>query len=331
LASRAEKEIKKACGLACKAIDSRSLNQEAAISGASAMVISSCLENAKEINGISVTLRDVQPQGNISYLVPVFKADLDQDRKRIKSNLTFGENSAGTFSLFSIFDINAPENPVLDSWSAELIFLREFQAWLDREEEEVPEYIQERIDLLADAPSIGLVDNLFWQGLDGNELEIRSDFTLLNTEGGDRKVSQADIFVVISALLRTLRNRDESKGKLKLTYGPYKRSVLSPNCFERFTDGVIQAAILRAARGYELSYANCESGVNTRMRDVIMNLLNGTSSSAQAIPEFLLALALGKLTLYQEQKLEIFDAVSASSNANQESKLLARYLRVRMQ
>lgn len=309
-----------------KVVDSRGLLKVASSNDSSALVITACLDNPKELNGVCLTLRDRQPQGNIFYLTPIFKADSSGGRKRVRSNLTYGENKADTFSLISVINFNLPANPKQDSWSAELVFLNKFKEWLDRNESVRPHFFDDRIDKLRLAPSIGLVDDLFWPGRDGEKLTIRSDFTFIKTYAGERSLSQADIFVVVSTLLRALRSRVGSADKPALVYGPYKRAVISPDSFERFTDGVIQAAILRAVRGQELSYSNCAESVSAQMRDVITNLLNGPGNSAQAIPEFLLAIALKKLSLHSEHEMEIFQAVVDNDGVNDESKRLAQYL-----
>lgn len=311
-----------------KVVDSRSLLNVIPSNDSSTLVLTACLDNPKELNGISLTLRDKQPQGNVFYLAPIFKADRVEDRKRIRSNLTYGENKADTFSLISIIDINLPDSPKQDSWTTELNFLNKFKAWLDQNEIDSPDFIQTRIEILEKAPSTGLVNKLFWPGIDDNELEIRSDFTFIKTHGKKRRLSQADVFIVVSALLRSLRNRSGSVDKPALVYGPYKRAVISPDCFERFSDGVIQSAIFRAARGQELSYSNCTESVSAQMRDVVTNLLRGPKNSAQAMPEFLLAIALNKLNLHPEHEMEIFEAVQENDQVNKVSKLLAKYLAV---
>lgn len=325
LARNADTTIKSYRDDSHEIIDSKSLLNVSSSDDSSALVLTACLDNPKELNGISLSLRDKQPQGNVFYLAPIFKADRGEDRKRIRSNLTYGENKADTFSLISIININLPNSPKQDSWSAELNFLYEFKAWLDQNEIDLPDYIQTRIEILENAPSTGLVNKLFWPGIDSSELEIRSDFTFIKTHGNKRQISQADVFVVVSALLRSLRNRG-GVDKPALVYGPYKRAVISPDCFKRFSDGVIQSAILRAAREQELSYTNCAESVSAQMRDVITNLLNGPENSAQAVPEFLLAIALNKLNLHPEHEMEVFEAVQGNDRVNIVSKLLARYL-----
>lgn len=308
--------------LALDPVNGRELRRLAKKDEASALVISACIDDARELMGISLTLRNIQPRGNVAYVTPVFKSASDAERKRIKSNLTFGENKANTFSLFSLLDISLPASVEKDSWSRELDFLREFEGWLDKEELEHPQFLDARIELLLNASKDGMADQLYWPDKDGGELRVRSDFTLLNADGGCRPLSQSDIYVAISCFLWALRNGVPKKPKL--AYGPYARAVLQPETFQRFNDGVIQAAILRAARGRELAYSNCEKEISFRMRNVILELME-PQGNGESLPEFVLAIGLRQLTLHPEHEQCVLEEIFRNG-VHPNAALLARYI-----
>lgn len=308
--------------LALEPVNSRELRGLAKKDEASALVISACIDDARELMGISLSLRNVQPRGNVAYVTPVFKSASDAERKRIKSNLTFGENKANTFSLYSLLDISLPASVEKDSWSRELDFLREFEVWLDKEGLDRPQFLDARIELLLNASKDGMADQLYWPDKGGGELRVRSDFTLLNAEGGRRPLSQSDIYVAISCFLWALRNGVPKKPKL--AYGPYARAVLQPETFQRFNDGVIQAAILRAVRGRELAYSNCEKEISLRMRSVILELME-PQGNGESLPEFVLAIGLRQLTLHPEHEQCVLEEV-VRNGIHPDAGLLARYI-----
>lgn len=308
--------------LALEPIDSRELRTLTKKDEASALVISACIDDAHELMGISLSLRNVQPRGNIAYVTPVFKSASDAEKQRIKSNLTFGENKANTFSLFSLLEISLPASVEKDSWSRELDFLRELEVWLDKEGLERPQFLDARTELLLNSSRDGLTDHLYWPDKDGRELRVRSDFTLLNAEGGVRPLSQSDIYVAISGFLWALR--DGVLKKPKLVYGPYARAVLQPETFQRFSDGVIQAAILRAVRGRELAYSNCEKEISLRMRNVILELME-PQGNGESLPEFVLAIGLRQLTLHPEHEQCVLEGIVGNS-VHPDAGLLARYI-----
>lgn len=310
--------------LSLEPLDGGELRRLSEKEGVSALVISACVDDARELMGISLTLRNKQPRGNVTYVAPIFKSASDAERNRIKSNLTFGENRANTFSLFSLLDISLPDSPGKDSWSRELDFLQEFEGWVDMKELDRPKSLDARIELLANSSKDGLVEKLYWPDKDGKKLKVRSDFTLLNSEGGKRNLSQSDIYVVISCFLWALRNGVPKQPKL--AYGPYERAVLQPEVFQRFTDGVIQAAILRAVRGRELAYSNCEKETSLRMRDVVLELME-PQSNGEALAEFVLAIGLRQLTLHPEHEKDVLEAVIANKDiVHPDASLLARYI-----
>ncbi|SFO04212.1 hypothetical protein SAMN05216386_2462 [Nitrosospira briensis] len=294
--------------------------------GTATLVVVSCIDDSHELMAINRDLRSNQPQGNTTYITPVFRADSSRERSRIKSNLTFGENGVNTFNLYSMIDINLPEDDRNHSWDSELKILNEIVNWADLENLAIPQLVTERIRFLElEAPTKGISEKLFWPDSRDKQLQVRPDFTFLNTDGGARLPSQADVFIVISAVLHHLRQG--TAGKPKLSYKTYERAILSPDNFVRFNDGVIQSAMLRAARGYELAYANCDEQISCRMKNfIVSHIQNIPTGEGEALMEFLLALASGRLTLHSQHLKEIFSAVQNQSALLPHYQFFAKYL-----
>src|SRR5258708_10470662 len=181
-------------------------------------------------------------------------------------------------------------------------------AWADRNELDFPSAITDRIATLETEASRGLIDGLFWPSLQGKPLRIRSDFTMLNTFGGSRAISQADVFAVVSALLHCLRQG--VAGKPRLTYRAYERTVVSPDNFQRFNDGVIQAAILRSSRGYDIAYGNCDRATSQQLFELLKwQLQKAPQGEGEALVEFLIALSCKRLTLHPQHEIDICELV----------------------
>lgn len=298
---------------------------------AAALVVASCVDDSHELMAINLEMRSKHPQGNTSYITPVFRAASRHERSRIKSNLTFGENGVNTFSLYSGIEIDIPDENNAHSWVSELRLLNEIVHWADIEGVDIPQEVMQRIQFLQNkAPVTGISKQLFWPDSKGRQLEIRSDFTLLTTDGGKRPLSQGDIFVVVSAVLHNLRQGVH--GKPKLAYKAYERAVLSPDNFGRFNDGIIQSAILRAVRGYELAYANCDEQISRRMMDFIISRIeNATNAEGEALMEFLLAIADRRLTLHSKHVEIVSSAVQSQTSLAPHYHLVAKYLTAAVQ
>lgn len=80
----------------------------------------------------------------------------------------------------------------------------------------------------------------------------------------------------------------------------YHTTLISPACFDRYNDGVIQACLLRSAKPVELNYAVDEE-FSRQMTDVLHSVIsNWSNNQGEAALEFLLALWLGRLQLFEE-------------------------------
>jgi len=306
-------------------LSSRTLRSCEKSSESASTVIASYIDDSPELMAINRDLRSIQPDGNITYIAPVFRSSSNKDAKRIKSNLTFGEHGPDTFSLHTVLSITLPQCCNRNSWQLELEELTKVIEWADENAHEIPQEILDRRTLLRKAPSTGMLDDLYWIGLSGKELMIRPDFTLLETEGGDRKLSQADIYTVVAALLHQLRQG--VNGKPRLGYKSYERAVISPSNFLRLNDAVIQASVLRAARDRELAFSLCDTRLQNQMVDVLHSILNGIETQdAEALMEFLVAILIRKLTLPNSLITSLCGRIADTDILPAYARLVARYI-----
>jgi hypothetical protein len=290
------------------------------------LVVTACMDDAHELMSINRDLRAIQPYGNTTYISPVFRASSKSERNRIRSSLTYGENGPNTFNLYSLIEIDLPECAKRHNWIVEIECLNKIIGWADLQGKEIPSELQQRLELLKAAPAAGLSYKLFWKSPKGIELKIRPDFTLLDTAGGTREISQADVYVAVSTLLLSLRNG--AKNKPRLSHRPYEWAVLSPENFQRFNDGVIQAALLRSARDYELVYSSDEK-LSNRLKELILTQIrniNAGIEDGEALIEFLLAMLMHKLVLLRTHQDEICMEVLSVSSLPKHFHLFAEYL-----
>ena len=113
--------------------------------------------------------------------------------------------------------------------------------------------------------------------------------------------TQSDVYWTIQAVMHDLRtlNRDEGLATI------YHTTLISPVCFDRFNDGVIQACILRSALPVELDYS-FDSECSRQMTDLICSVLSGWKiSQGEAALEFLLSLACFRLRLQEKHYKDI--------------------------
>lgn len=312
-------------------LDPRSLREAVPSPAASAIVVTSCIDEPQELLAVSRTLRDVQEGGTISYLSVVLMLAPDQLRKRLHSNLTFGALGASTFSMNSMQELLVEAYESEPSWRSELTALQRFQAWADEQDLDLPGEVAARIERLRRATSHGMRNDLFWLDMDGLPLRLRSDFALIDGSLQDPVASQADLYAVFCVVLSGLRHSTDSTRRL--ANNSYERSVLSPLNFDRYNDGVLQACLLRSARPREMAYGACDKELSEQMLGVLMNALPqpGRTEKSEALIEFLLALATRRMTLATSHLDVFLQALQvAASDCWPLAAMLGNFLRASM-
>lgn len=281
--------------------------------GTATLVVSGCMDDAYDLTGISRDLRTVQPGGSITYVSPIFRSTSATERKITESNLTYGDQGPKTFSQLSVINLDLPQCSIRHSWIIEFERLEAVQYWCDKNEKTVPVGIVQRIELLRLAPATGLVNDLFWPNPSGENLVLAADFTMIPTQDGRRPVPQADVFAIVSSLFHKYR-QGAVRGKPRLTSHTYERTVISPATFTRFSDGVLQAAFLRAAREGELAYANCNHEISSSMLAFLFGEVRAAEhGGGHALMEYLIAILVGRLTLHEAHMKAFLDSVTSAS------------------
>ncbi|MFC7288219.1 hypothetical protein ACFQPC_09255 [Herminiimonas glaciei] len=287
------------------------------VQNGSAAIVATCVDDPVEMMGISRDLRSLIPGGSASYFVPFLKARSEAEARGICINLTYGDRGLNTHTLHKMYELHLPSDPTEDSWDTELKYIIRLSEWLEDRDGKVPAELLNRRNALRASTEMGIGENIFWPDQYGKALTIRSNFVLLDTDDGKRSLTQADIFVVVSSLLNNLRHIDTNES-LRVTQ--FDRKVISPDDFHKFNDGVIQAAILRAARGNELNYVAADTdNYSTKMRDILLKMLDGgVPCDQEAITEFMLAIAVGRLRVDLAHRDQICQAVVKSREGTED-------------
>ena len=102
-------------------------------------------------------------------------------------------------------------------------------------------------------------DDLFLPRTNGTPLVLRHGSVFFETPTAD--VSQIAVHAMVSATMQAARESGGPSGlnsappKPGFDDNPFVRSVLDPSMFARFSDGILQASLLRTARRSELDYS----------------------------------------------------------------------------
>jgi hypothetical protein len=277
-------------------------------------VVAGVVSSGRALLGVSQYLRNVAHADSIVYIIGVARCASPSDWRRIESSVTMGEESRD-YPLFAVTDVFLPgdRGPQGTPWELESVFLGQVRDQLmddQWDDTEVFAEIEARQAIIggAEASSVGgLIEDVFLPAVNNGTLAFDAPERLRLAPGfvywrrlvDDRLkgATQAEVYVTILALLYSLRR---GSGRGALVQYEHNRTVLAPANFVRFNDGVIQAAILRAALPRELDYTH-DKILSGQMRQILTRFFEHmTGSEGKAAPEFLLALARGQLQLRDE-------------------------------
>jgi hypothetical protein len=283
-----------------------------AVGGDTVLVVAADAGDGRELLAISQRLRQVLGTGLLCYLIGLARPT-EPPFKTVVSDLAFGEHGPRSHPVDVGLELCLPNTPAGDTaFTRELNILQALAArgtfdtashGAVRAPADLRRHVDDRIDTLKSGDmegGVGLVDHLLLPStapVDGDDvLRLRPTFAFWNEVAYEASgVTQADVFMTISAVLHQLRQ--PGKGAQSLFDRDHNRAVLDPGNFTRYNDGLTQGCFLRAARPAELDY-HAERDLSRKMREILEVLLDSRARSAgEASSEFLLALATGQLKL----------------------------------
>lgn len=265
-------------------------------------VVGGAIGHGRRFLEVSQSLRDWAPKSHRVFLVGAALSENMRELNLLKANLTYPEHV-----LEIMVPICLKRSSLANSWEAE----RKLLEGLSSLAAEQMKIVSDRIDVLR-RQSEGLVDELFWPKVGGDKLSIRDNFAFVQVKDKIQRLTQADIFVIVSTLLQNMRASNNIEADGRLNSDPFLHKVLSPVTFSRFNDGVIQASFLRAADPIELDYRG--DAYNSRlMSDIVLDCVaSSDKKKGEAATEFVLAIAMKKLRLLPSDLRRVHVALNAS-------------------
>ena len=269
----------------------------------SVVVVSAVARSGEKLLDVSCRLRNLLSEGcSIAYFVGLYIPESNEKKEKFLSSLTYSpaRSFKYTFDCWNCFPIGKSNSGM---WSREIDVLRRYEAFEE----------SSRWNVI----SKDVFEDVFWGSLTEQELRIRSDFAFWAPNFNREKAKGSAVYFTVLAVLQ--KARDEHG----FYSSEYEGVVLDPDCFARFNDGVIQASLLRGCEPAELNYRGAKEA-SAFMRDLIIGMIRREPSEAnEALPEFLLALRLEKMSLEKGDLKEVKTALQKSA-CSEEIKLLLK-------
>ena len=280
-----------------------------------ALVVFDVLQDHSQARTINAALRGICNGGNVTYVAALAVAETSRAAEDLRVFLTFGERGRDTFTYKSVGSLLVPYNTEeATSWTRERALLQGLAAKANL----APE-LQKRLTWLQGA---GVEhEELFFPGMGGQPLTVSPDFVYLPTTEAPERVSQGDIYAIVSNVLACARagetNASLANPPVRGALVPAWRqtslfqTLLCPSNFKDFNDPILRAALLRAATEQELNYV-LDDLASVEMLDLLVGQLQAWQSvSGDALPEFLLALASGRMKLTRGHMVQLQEAIAA--------------------
>jgi hypothetical protein len=116
----------------------------------------------------------------------------------------------------------------------------------------------------------------------------------------------------MAALLEATRSANSKTLATTLGKSLFQQALIDPENFTRYNDGVIQAAMLRAAYPSELDFRSHPGASNDMARLISKWIQLASYPAGDAVPEFLLAVATGKLRLCPDHERAVLGGAAES-------------------
>jgi hypothetical protein len=283
---------------ALKVISARELENSLLDKKKALLIVAAVIGRGTRLLSISRDLRDLH-NGARHYMIGFQLTESINDCEQLKKNLEFSANKS--VINVSIMESLAIGRTVGDAYKSEIDLFGRWGSF---------PYLGERIDELRQRQ--GLSQNAFLPATLQNEenLKLRKDFAFWKAEYGLGTDHSVAVLLTAALILQHAREFNKFKDDDdRLASDTFQQVILDPENFARYNDGVIQAALLRAAHPTELDYSSHE-GVSRRMTDILSGIFRMNSrQQGEAALEFAFALKNDRMKLYDSDLSRLKDEV----------------------
>lgn len=285
----------------------------------SVIIACSSMVNGGNLLYLSRALRDFENLSAV-YFISFIRTRNFEYNEFLRKNLSQGTLLGGSNSPFVAVEcMYLTDEYRSTTWLHEKRFLERLIYFI----EEGTKYLEtlplfkKRLEMFRSVDKVnkGIANELFYPNIlnSKQELVLNRNFAFLDFDTYHSHISQADVYFIISVILNDLRYRKIKNETLKQS--EYERNILDPGNFLRFNDGIIQAAILRAALPQELQY-ELDDTCSSQMKDILNDMIrNADKSVSESLMEFVYAIVSNKLKLKTEHKEFVFEKLSMLDNA----------------
>lgn len=252
-------------------------------------VVAGVVGSGMELMRATKALRIYQPNGSRYFILGILLGRTYRQLQQLKSNL--GKTEGGrTFSVQSWCEFSPTNEALAHFRDREIAWLKE-----TKETDELSLACSKRLETISTdgviKPGAEAPCTLFSLSTKAEAFAISDGFALWKHPY--KKLCSSDVLFTVACWLQHAREDLLLKSSDRLDDGGFGQTIISPDCFVRFTDAVIQSAIIRCARDSELDYRSSPE-YSARAAAIVSKLFELQEESSL---EFLLAIAFNRMRL----------------------------------
>lgn len=256
------------------------------------LVVAAVISKGSILLGVSRDLRATH-MGAKTYLVGVQLCESSADASFLKRNLTQTKDKSCVYECHHTLAIGSALQ----------------QSFRDEEEATQPWDIRAKALRYRWDPSRrgGLIEDSLLPSLvvGDHRLRLRPDFVFWGGGYSEGAGHAPMVLLTIGAILQRARTEELLSDNHRLTSEAFQQVVLDPQNFNRYNDGIIQAAILRQAYPSELDYSTLPAE-SLYMAFLLKKMFESrVRQQGEAIAEFAFALGTGRLKLQRPDHDEL--------------------------
>lgn len=258
---------------------------------------------------INAQLRRLKPKGPRLFLTFIALTDSLSQFEKLKIDLRVNsDDSAYQFQFAEHYPIGRLNEAA--NWDKDARLSIRLCDELAYRKESI-RYISERTERLQKGQGLS-GEYTFLPMPSGKPLELAAGYAMWH---GSESIAGAEhgaaVLLTMAATLEASRDeRMTGKGETALKAGTFQQTLIDPEMFTRYNDGVIQAAILRASYPSELDYSMSRdaSAAMTALLHKWVSLWR--APAGEALPEFMFALYARKLRIQEEHLEDVLTSMS---------------------
>lgn len=282
------------------------LNESDYSSMSSVFVVAGAITTGRKLLSVSRKLRSLDKSSSISYFVCFSKLQNALSLDQLRKDLCMGGHELIVLRNCFLPRTNDKSKTYWDLEHEKLFQFKNDDPLDDYYHgQKISADLLSRLVLLESPIS---PNELFLKDSKGKSLKLRETFVFWDKLAIVLEdSSQADVFWTIQTLLHDLRMND-GKGLSTI----YHYTLLSPVCFDRYNDGVIQACLLRSAYSSELNYS-IDENYSQQMCDIICSVVrNYDNEQGEGCLEFLMSIWIKHLRILDHHLKEILSLENPS-------------------